>query len=133
MIDLQTVVRDWLIVPGTTLFAQVGTEVYIDDLPPKWDNTRPSIIITVDDGDEEADAPVHGATVEFRSYGGDEFFSSVRAIGRLLHDRLRKAHLDPTSTNFLNVNRTSGAVLPKDPDVGWPGFLSRYEIKINET
>lgn len=107
MLDAAKIIRELLVRPNTTLYAQVGTRVYCPMAPATFRNTEKAIVFRVVGGAREFVLDAASVTAELMCFGGDGTSPSW-AKAEAVHAAL----LETVCGNAnVNVECTSGRVI----------------------
>ncbi len=134
MISQPTIVRQFLVTAGTSLYSSVGTRVWLD-LPPQssvWSNDAPALIVNAQGGDAHRSGAAWSATVTVKAYGGDGTRGTAETVAHLVYDRLHGASGSVTEGRLESAFLIDGPTLTVEPDSGYPVAISRYRVYTQE-
>lgn len=141
MVDSLDIVREWLIVEGTTLFTAIGdadtpdnSRVWKDSLHPVWLNTSlAALVISLEDEDDEANGAVHKPILSVNAYPASSDSDDARALYGLVWDRLQHKS-GPTSVGNLDqATQASALGITTDPNAkGHILHRSRWNLRTEE-
>jgi hypothetical protein len=132
VVDGLEIVREFLIVSGTGLYALVGTRISnVPEMPKGWDNTTAAIWFDASSGTAEPGAPAFEDLYTFHCYPGNNSLRDSRTVARALHDRLHQGMVTTASDGaiMLALNATGNGLTAREPDSGFPVTVNQYRIK----
>ena len=127
-----TIVTEYALVSGTSLYTLVDTRVAKDRIPttrPSFSNSQAILVIQSQALVQDSfDAPVMEDRYIFKCYGGTSNPDTAETLFRAVHDRFHKAHGDTASSGIVLSEFESGSPMV-DPDMGWPLYVATFRIK----
>jgi len=134
MVSTSDVMREWLIVSGTSLYTLCGTRIWCPTKPPSetWSNTSAAIIFRPRSEKAHFTAtPMIETMFDFFCYGGNSTYGSTETVYQALFDRLHgQTGAVATSGTIVTATQISAQQGPPEPDTGWPVYIAVYHTFI---
>ena len=133
MIDTVQVIREWLEVSGTGLYALCGTRLHCPMLPPEYKNEAAAIMFHPEIETSHITATdVHQTIFVFRCFGGSSSYTTARSVYRALHDRLHGIANEATASGtIIQAELITAFQGGADPDTGWPSHVAKFWVRMH--
>ena len=131
MVDGFEIVREYLVVTGTSLYTLNGTRVSMPELPQNWKNETSAIWFDAASGEYEPGAPVAEDIYTFHCYPGTNSLKDARTLARALHDRLHGANYTHESDGSIMTawNVGGNGLNFREPETGYPVAVNQFRIR----
>jgi hypothetical protein len=130
MQDFEATLRAYL-AGNATIIAQVGTRVYVDDLPERFTIAK-AIVLREASGSDHEIVPASEMFIEFLCVAANKI--DAKTVYRALHDVLRAVSGGATMSAkkvWWNI-KTYGPVRLDDEDTNWPTVQCEYRFRVAE-
>lgn len=131
MVDANKILREYLVVSGTSLYTLVGTRI---DTVGNYDNSQPFIVFARRGGPQTPIYPLQTVQYQFKCFGGVTAPNgglAAQSVAGALYDRLHAISNESTTNGYIvSAIQQQGAQDLVDPDTRWPFVLVYYLVQI---
>jgi len=129
LINSHTIVAQWLMTAGTSLYTLCGARVWWPDLPDAvvFDNTSPGIAFRADSETPTSADEMLESHMMFECFGGSANPANAHAVYQALYARMQKAS-GTVAAGRLHTALFTRVRLATRTDKGWPLYAVEFDV-----